>query len=234
MSTYQEDYSRGRNFLAGIGSLPSSLLHWIRGVSVCRVPMILYQVCLLLAIMAWACLVMMSRYGFQLDDGILILVEGSVITHPPPSKVGIYLEHFDDGYRLPSSDFLLELLDHHKIHIDQLVPNDVNKIVTLELLCRCNGIVPDIWGSPKNWHNHWLWVDGEKVGRMFLHVKSSFDTAIEFFPEKEDVVRVLRGLEFVVDDFPKYALDGEGMSTPWRLRGKMHDLFVVCQGRQNR
>lgn len=36
-------------------------------------------------------------------------------------------------------------------------------------------------GSPKNWHNHWLWIDGERVGRMFLRAKSSSDTTIEFF-----------------------------------------------------
>ncbi|CAH1431994.1 unnamed protein product [Lactuca virosa] len=86
-----------------------------------------------------------NRYGFQLDDGVTIPVEGSVITRPRPSKVGIYLKHFDIGYRLMSSDFLLELLDHHKIHINQLVLNGVNKNVAFEMLCRCNNIVPDFW-----------------------------------------------------------------------------------------
>lgn len=68
----------------------------------------------------------------------MIPVEGSIITHPPPSKVRIYPKHFEVGYHLSLSYFLLELLDHHKIHIDQLVPNGVNKIVTFEMLCRCN------------------------------------------------------------------------------------------------
>lgn len=72
-------------------------------------------------------------------------MEVSVITPPPPGKVGIYLKHFDIGYYLPSSNFLLELLDHHKIHINQLVPNDVNKITAFEILCQYNGIVHDIW-----------------------------------------------------------------------------------------
>lgn len=37
------------------------------------------------------------------------------------------------------------MLDHHKIHIDQLFPNGVNKIVAFEMICRCNGVVPHIW-----------------------------------------------------------------------------------------
>lgn len=67
---------------------------------------------------------------FQLDNKLMIPIEGSVITITLPSKIMIYTMHFDVGYRLPSCDFPLELLDHHKIHIDQLCPNDVNNIIS--------------------------------------------------------------------------------------------------------
>lgn len=86
-----------------------------------------------------------KRYGFQLDDGIVILVEGSILTAPSPGKIGIYIKHFDAGYYLSSFEFLLELLYRHKVHINRLVPNGVNKIIAFEMLCRCNEIVPDLW-----------------------------------------------------------------------------------------
>ncbi|CAH1437045.1 unnamed protein product [Lactuca virosa] len=148
---------------------------------------------------------------------------------PPPGKFVIYIKYFDVGYCLPSSDFLLELLDHHKIHIDQLVP--------FEMLCWCNGIVSDLWvfryiffrlstlaigdnytfcvrkyiqilvidrkGSPNNWQNPCLRVYSERLGCMFCCFKSSSDIVIDMFPEKENVAKVLRSFKVVADDFPE-------------------------------
>lgn len=52
----------------------------------------------------------------------MIPVEGSIMIAPTPGKFGIYIMYFDVSYCFPSSDFLLELLNHLKIHIDSLVP----------------------------------------------------------------------------------------------------------------
>ncbi|CAH1417503.1 unnamed protein product [Lactuca virosa] len=64
---------------------------------------------------------------------------------------------------------------------------------------------------------------------MFHRVKSSSETAIHLFPEKENIVRVLRGFEVVANDFLEYVFAGAGMSTSWCLNGNMHEFFFIAK-----
>lgn len=75
----------------------------------------------------------------------MILIKGLIITAPSDGKVRIHIKHFDVGYWFQSLDILLELWDHHMIHINQFVPSGLNKIVSFEMLCWCNEITLNIW-----------------------------------------------------------------------------------------
>lgn len=58
---------------------------------------------------------------------------------PPKGWVGLYLDYFKEGFRIPVSTFLVEMLKHYKIHVSQLNPNTVSHIIGFEVLCRSQG-----------------------------------------------------------------------------------------------
>lgn len=55
---------------------------------------------------------------------------------PPKGWVGLYLDCFKEGFRIPASTFLVEVLKHYKIHVSQLTPNEVSHIIRFEVLCQ--------------------------------------------------------------------------------------------------
>lgn len=86
-----------------------------------------------------------ERYCFQSEDGVTFPGDHANFINLPASKIPIYMKHFDVGYRLPTLEFFREVLHHHKVHINQLVPNGVNKVVVFMSLYWANGISLDIW-----------------------------------------------------------------------------------------
>ncbi|GKC35660.1 hypothetical protein Tco_1048044 [Tanacetum coccineum] len=53
------------------------------------------------------------------------------------TAIGIYYRIFDSsGVRIPFSSFLLAVLKYFKMHISQLVPLGLSKVITFEVLCR--------------------------------------------------------------------------------------------------
>lgn len=44
-----------------------------------------------------------KMYGFQLEDGVTFPREDASFFNPPKGKIGIYVKHFDVGYRLSTS-----------------------------------------------------------------------------------------------------------------------------------
>lgn len=85
-----------------------------------------------------------ERYSFQPEDGVTFLGEYASFINLLEGKIDIYVKHFDARYHLPMSYFFREVLRTHKFHINQLVPNGINKVVAFEMLFRANGISPDI------------------------------------------------------------------------------------------
>lgn len=47
--------------------------------------------------------------------------------------------------RLPKMDFFNEIMRQYKLHVDELTPNAVNKIVDFELSCKALGVLPQLW-----------------------------------------------------------------------------------------
>ncbi|GKF21490.1 hypothetical protein Tco_0070128 [Tanacetum coccineum] len=61
------------------------------------------------------------------------------------TTIGVYSRIFDSsGVRIPFSSFLLAVLKYFKVHISQLVPLGLTKVITFEVLCRSLGIEPTV------------------------------------------------------------------------------------------
>lgn len=58
-----------------------------------------------------------------------------------PSKgwVGIYVDYFREGFRIPVSTFLVKVLKYYRIHLSQLMPNAMSHIIGFEVLSRSQG-----------------------------------------------------------------------------------------------
>ncbi|CAI9298764.1 unnamed protein product [Lactuca saligna] len=88
-----------------------------------------------------------EAYGLTPADGVEFPVSGSLITRPPPGKVGVYLKTFDAGLRLPLTDFREEILHRCGCSVQMLTPGAVHKVVAFEMICYANGIMPDYFVS---------------------------------------------------------------------------------------
>ncbi|CAH1414624.1 unnamed protein product [Lactuca virosa] len=77
-----------------------------------------------------------SQYGLCPSDRVLLPSPTRHIKDPPLDKVGIYVKTMEAGLRFPISKFIEDLLSHYFIHISQLKPNVMFKIVAFELLCK--------------------------------------------------------------------------------------------------
>ncbi|GJV56005.1 hypothetical protein Tco_1457010 [Tanacetum coccineum] len=61
------------------------------------------------------------------------------------TAIGVYSRIFDSsGVRIPFSSFLLAVLKYFKVHISQLVPLGLAKVITFEVLCRSLDIEPTV------------------------------------------------------------------------------------------
>lgn len=58
---------------------------------------------------------------------------------PPKGWVEVYESDFKEGFRIPVSAFLVEVLGYYQIHLSQLTLNAVSHIIGFEVLCRSQG-----------------------------------------------------------------------------------------------
>ncbi|GJT25122.1 hypothetical protein Tco_0895059 [Tanacetum coccineum] len=70
---------------------------------------------------------------------------GFTMDHFPTDDIGIYSEFlWFSGVHVPFLTFLLSVLKYFKVHIFQLVPLGLNKVVSFEVVCRDLNIVPTV------------------------------------------------------------------------------------------
>lgn len=67
--------------------------------------------------------------------GFQVTLSFSFVLEDPPGKIEFYLRHLVCGLMLPPSCFFLKVLCLYVVHIVQLCPNTVSKIVTYEVFC---------------------------------------------------------------------------------------------------
>ncbi|GJZ69725.1 hypothetical protein Tco_0633275 [Tanacetum coccineum] len=81
------------------------------------------------------------------------------ILHSPDGKIGVYTQFFDfANYRLPLSQFLMDVLDHFRIHLSQIsyAKGWMSFIKRSDAAPVCHSKPLD---SVKNWNDHFFWVD---------------------------------------------------------------------------
>ncbi|GJS15296.1 hypothetical protein Tco_0409768 [Tanacetum coccineum] len=67
------------------------------------------------------------------------------ILQSPDGKIGVYSRFFDfANYRLPLSQFLVDVLGHFHIHLSQLSVFGAAKVSHFEILCRVHGFQPSV------------------------------------------------------------------------------------------
>src|ERR1044071_2915025 len=67
------------------------------------------------------------------------------VTSVPTGKVAVYTRQFDQGnLRYPFSTFFLNVLEYHRLSLDQLCPSGVARILHFEIVCRCLGHKPSL------------------------------------------------------------------------------------------
>ncbi|GJV10737.1 hypothetical protein Tco_1352278 [Tanacetum coccineum] len=67
------------------------------------------------------------------------------ILNSPAGKIGVYSRIFDfANYRVPLSQFLVDVLDYFQINLSQLTVIAAAKVSHFEILCRVHGFVPTV------------------------------------------------------------------------------------------
>ncbi|GJS51262.1 hypothetical protein Tco_0624624 [Tanacetum coccineum] len=88
---------------------------------------------------------LVKTYRIPLDLHPRLPDPGFTMDHLPSDAIGIYSEFlWFFGVRIPFSTFLLSVLKYFKVHISQLVPLGLNKVVSFEVVCRDLNIVPTV------------------------------------------------------------------------------------------
>ncbi|GJX63398.1 hypothetical protein Tco_0296298 [Tanacetum coccineum] len=88
---------------------------------------------------------LVKTYRIPLDLHPHLPDPGFTMDRLPDDAIGIYSKFlWFFGVRVPFSTFLLSVLKYFKVHISQLVPLGLNKVVSFEVVCRDLNIVPTI------------------------------------------------------------------------------------------
>ncbi|GJY03877.1 hypothetical protein Tco_0369817 [Tanacetum coccineum] len=86
----------------------------------------------------------------------------------PTGKICVYTRFFEyANFRLPLSNFLVNVLKHYRIHISQLSVIAAAKVSHFEILCRVHGFEPTVGlfrcfyvnSKNKGWNDPFFWVD---------------------------------------------------------------------------
>lgn len=84
-------------------------------------------------------------YGIPLELNPRLPDPDFRMTDLPADAIGIYSRIFDSSsVRIPFSSFLLAVIKYFKVHISQIVPLGLSKVITFEVLCRALNIEPTV------------------------------------------------------------------------------------------
>lgn len=86
-----------------------------------------------------------SDYGIPTDLHPRLPPAEFTMNNLPPDAIGLYEQYFAfSGVRVPFSTFLLRVIRHFQVHISQLVPIGLNRLVMFEVYCRSLEIEPSV------------------------------------------------------------------------------------------
>ena len=82
-------------------------------------------------------------YGIPEDLHPRLPPPGMTMERVPRNAIGLYEAYFEfSGIRVPFSTFLLQVLNHFRVHISQLVPIGLTKVILFEVYCRSLNFAP--------------------------------------------------------------------------------------------
>lgn len=86
-----------------------------------------------------------SDYGIPMDLHPRLPPIDLTMDKLPKDAIGLYEQYLTfSGVRVPFSTFLLRVLKYFKVHISQLVPIGLNRLVMFEIYCRSLEIEPTV------------------------------------------------------------------------------------------
>ncbi|PWA80837.1 F-box domain, FBD domain, Leucine-rich repeat domain, L domain-like protein [Artemisia annua] len=84
-----------------------------------------------------------QTYGISSDLNPRVPPPGMTMNRLPRNSIGIYEAYLEfSGVRVPFSTFLLQVIYYFRVHISQLVPIGLSKVILFELYCRSMGFPP--------------------------------------------------------------------------------------------
>nr|GEZ82846.1 hypothetical protein [Tanacetum cinerariifolium] len=86
---------------------------------------------------------LVKLYDIPEDLHPWVVLEGMTMNVLPPGAIRLYAHHFQQGgLRAPFPSFFLKVIKHFYVHISQLVPLGVNRVIFFEMYCRSLDITP--------------------------------------------------------------------------------------------
>ena len=82
-------------------------------------------------------------YGIPADLHPRLPPPGMTMANLPRNAIGIYEAYLEfSGIRVPFSTFLLQVLNHFRVHLSQLVLIGLSKVILFEIYCRSLNFAP--------------------------------------------------------------------------------------------
>ncbi|KAF5816299.1 hypothetical protein HanRHA438_Chr03g0144161 [Helianthus annuus] len=198
---------------------------------------------------------LVKNFKFPDGWGVRYPEEGQTVADAPTGYITLFWDYFADGnFRLPTTRFVLDVLDYYKFHISQLHPIGMVQIQHFEFLCRSMHIEPTINCFRVFYQLHcsqgfYSFAQRPTVKKILLVPPKSFhEWKPKFFYIKAGVIPIrmtFRGVEDIEVEtlktpeaeiwyqdlkdvpsieFPERALVAAGMSLHWRM--DRHDKLV--------
>lgn len=75
---------------------------------------------------------------------VRVLKDDKRARYPPKDMVAVYIDYFRVGLRVLVCELVPRVLEYYGVHITQLTPNAIGKIIRFEILCRAEERDPSI------------------------------------------------------------------------------------------
>ncbi|GKA08150.1 hypothetical protein Tco_0687481 [Tanacetum coccineum] len=141
---------------------------------------------------------------------------GIMMNRLPSRYIGLYIEQFETGgLRVPFSSFFLAVIKHFEVHVSQLVPFGVNRVILFEIRCISLGIWPTV-------SLFWVFYKLCKQGHWFSFKNKTEGRAQKCFKEVTTSLKGWKKKFFVID---RRAIPD---AMPWRHGDtNLHDDFLA-------
>ncbi|GJW24722.1 hypothetical protein Tco_0038533 [Tanacetum coccineum] len=169
---------------------------------------------------------LVKLYGIPEELHPRVVSEGMTMNTLPPGSIGLYVHHFQQGgLRVPFSSFFLKVIEHFCVHISQLVPLGVNRVIFFEMYCRSLDITPTV---PLFRVFYKMCKQGNWAAPIAMALRHHDSSVADPFPRPSkynasDVAR-LREVVISIRRPPLSILYAVGLSNVWKHAGRAFSI----------